>query len=54
MHDGFDENDNIFDGYDLDECQLNIRLEIYAYWSIINKYNWNMRDYIAIVQLEVK
>ena len=37
-----------------DECPPDTRLETYAYWSITNKYNWQMHDYIAIVQLEVK
>ena len=41
-------------GYDFDECQPDTRLETYAYWSITNKYNWSMHDYIAIIQLEVK
>lgn len=54
VHEAFDENDDILDGYDFDECQLDTRLETYAYWSITNKYYWSMHDYIALVQLEVK
>lgn len=54
VHDAFDENGNILDGYEFDEHQPDTRLETYAYWSIIDKYNCLMRDYIAIVQLEVK
>ncbi len=54
VHDVFDENDEILDGYDFDECPPDTSLETYAYWSITNKYNWSMHDYIAIVQLEVK
>ncbi len=54
VHEAFDENDDILDGYDLNECQPDTRLETYAYWSITNKYNWSMHDYIALVQLEVK
>lgn len=54
VHEAFDENDDILDGYDFDECQPDTHLETYAYWSITNKYNWQMHDYIALVQLEVK
>ena len=54
VHEAFGENDEILDGYDFDECQPDMRLETYAYWDITNKYNWQMHDYIAIVQLEVK
>ncbi len=54
VHDAFDENGDILDGYDFDERQPDRRLETYAYWNITNKYNWSMHDYIAIVQLEVK
>lgn len=39
VHEAFDENDDILDGYDFDECQPDTRLETYAYWSITNKYN---------------
>ena len=54
VHDAFDENGDILDGYDFDESQPDTRLETYAYGKITNKYNWSMHDYIAIVQLEVK
>lgn len=53
VHEAFDEN-GVLDGYDFDECQPDTRLETYTYWSITNKYNWQMHDYIALVQLEVK
>lgn len=53
-HEAFDGNDDILDGYDFDECQPDTHLKTYAYWSITNKYNWQMHDYIALVQLEVK
>lgn len=42
VHEAFDENDDILDGYDFDECQLDTSLETYAYWNITNKYNWQM------------
>ena len=54
IHDAFDENGDILDGYGFNECQPDTSLETYACWNIINKYNWQMHDYIAIVQLEVK
>ena len=54
VREAFDENGDILDGYEFDEYQPDTRLETHAYWSIIDKYNWLMRDYIAIVQLEVK
>lgn len=53
VRDAFDENGDILDGYDFDECQPDIRLETYAYWSIAAEYNWLRRDHIAIVPLEV-
>lgn len=54
VHDAFDENGDILDGYDFDECRPNTRLETYAYWRIRNSDNWRIHDYISIVQLEVK
>lgn len=54
VHEAFDENDDILDGYDFDECQPDTSLETYAYWNITNKHNWQMHDYIAIVPQEVK
>ena len=54
VHDAFDENGDILDGYDFDECRPNTRLETYAYWRIKDSYNWQIHDYISIVQLEVK
>ncbi len=54
VQEAFDENDNIIDGYEFDECQPDIRLKNYAYWSITNKYDRSMRDCLAIVKLEVK
>lgn len=54
VHDAFDENGDILDGYDFDECQPDMRLETYAYWNIVDPYNGRVHDYIAIVQLEVK
>lgn len=52
-HDAFDENGNIVDGYDFDECPPYNRLETYAYWTVTKQTNWQMRDYIALVKLEV-
>ena len=54
VHDAFDENGDILDGYDFDECRPNARLETYAYWRITNSDNWRIHDYIAIVPQEVK
>ena len=54
IHDAFDEDGDIFDGYDFDECRPNTRLETYAYWRIMNSDNWRIHDYIAIVPQEVK
>ncbi len=54
VHEAFDENDDILDGYDFDECQPDTSLETYAYWNITNKYNWQMHDYITLIQLEMK
>lgn len=54
IHDAFDENGDILDGYDFDECQPDTRLETYAYWRITDSSNWRMHDYIAIVQQKVK
>lgn len=54
VHEAFDENDDILDGYDFDECQPDTSLETYAYWNITNKYNWQMHDHIALIQLEMK
>lgn len=53
-HDAFDEDDNALDGYDFDECSPDTRLETYAYWTVTNNSNWQMRDCIALVKLEVK
>lgn len=53
-HDAFDEDGNALDGYDFDECPPDTRLETYAYWTVTNNSNWQMRDYIALVRLEVK
>lgn len=53
-HDAFDEDGNVLDGYDFDECPPDMRLETYAYWIVTNNSNWQMRDYIALVRLEVK
>lgn len=53
-HDAFDEDGNVLDGYDFDECPPDMRLETYAYWTVTNNSNWQMRDYIALVRLEVK
>ncbi len=53
-YDAFDEDDNALDGYDFDECPPDTRLETYAYWTVTNNSNWQMRDYIALVRLEVK
>lgn len=53
-HDAFDEDGNVLDGYDFDECPPDTRLETYAYWTITNNSNWQMRDCIALVRLEVK
>ena len=54
VHEAFDENDDILDGYDFDECQPDTSLETYAYWNITNKYNWQRHDYIAHIQLEME
>ena len=54
VHEAFDENDDILDGYDFDECQPDTSLGTYAYWNITNKYNGQMHDYIALIQLEMK
>ncbi len=54
VREAFDENGDIFEGYDFDECQPDMHLETYAYWHIVDEYNRRMRDYIAIVPLEVK
>lgn len=54
VHDAFDEDGNVLDGYDFDECPPDTRLETYAYWTVTNNSNWQMRDYIALVRLEVK
>lgn len=54
VHEAFDENGEILDGYDFDECAPNKKLETYAYWNITNKYDWYMHEYLSIVQLEVK
>ena len=53
-HDAFDEDGNVLDGYDFDECPPDNRLETYAYWTITQCTNWLMKDYLAIVKLEVK
>lgn len=50
----FDENGDVLDDYDFDECQPDTRLETHAYWRITDNCNQRMRDYIAIVPLEVK
>lgn len=54
VHEAFDESDNILAGYDFDECPPDNRLETYAYWTITQCTNWLMKDYLAIVKLEVK
>ena len=54
IHDAFDEDGDVLDGYDFDECRPNTRLETYAYWNIADPCNWRMHDYIAIVPQEVK
>lgn len=54
VRDAFDASGDILDGYDFDECQPDMRLETYAYWHIVDPYNWRMHDYIAIVPQEVK
>ena len=54
IHDAFDEDGEILDGFDFDECRPNTRLETYAYWRITNSDNWRMHDYIAIIPQEVK
>ena len=54
IHDAFDEDGDILDGYDFDECRPNTRLETYAYWCITNSDNWRIHDYIAIIPQEVK
>lgn len=54
VREAFNENGDIFEGYDCNECQPDTSLETYAYWSIIDEYNRRLRDYIAIVPLEVK
>lgn len=53
-HDAFDEDGNLIDGYDFDECPPDTRMETYAYWTVTNNSNWQMRDCIALVRLEVK
>ena len=54
IHDAFDEDGEILDGFDFDECRPNTRLETYAYWRITNSDIWRIHDYIAIIPQEVK
>lgn len=54
VHEAFDESDNVLDGYDFDECPPDKHLETYAYWAVTQRTNWQMKDYMAIVTLEVK
>lgn len=54
VQEAFDEDGNILDEYDFDECQPDVRLETYAYWSLRDAYNYLRSDYVSIVQLEVK
>lgn len=54
VHEAFDESDNVLDGYDFDECPPDKHLETYAYWTVTQRTNWQMKDYMAIVTLEVK
>lgn len=54
VHDAFDENGDVLDGYNFEEHQPNTHLETYAYWRITDQYKWRMYDYIAIVPQEVK
>ena len=54
VDEAFVESDNILPGYDFDECPPDNRLETYAYWTITQCTNWLMKDYLAIVKLEVK
>lgn len=54
IHDAFDEDGDILDGFDFDECRPNTRLETYAYWRITDSDIWRIHDYIAIIPQEVK
>lgn len=54
VREAFDENGDIVDGYDFGEYQPDTRWETNAYWSLRDTYNYLMRDYITIMQLEVK
>lgn len=54
VHEAFDENGDILDGYDFDECSPDTHLETYAYWRITDPCNWRVHDYIAIIPQEVK
>ena len=53
-NEAFDEDGNVLEDYDFDKCLPDTRLETYAYWTLTKRTNWQMKDYIAIVKLEVR